>query len=233
MWGKSVEELFIAGGFVMWPLLAMSVVVVAVTIERGIVFFRLRSNFPKLVQQLGTQVRQGRLGEARRGLQGRNDPISRAAAAYLDRLDVSGELRHEIVGREASQALSNVETRLNWLATIGHLAPMLGLLGTVTGLIGAFHQIEVRAGQVQPSDLAGGIWEALITTVFGLVVALPTLAAHHYFDQRVGGLQMRVQWIVAYLDEWLRQERGKLHDGDANSFAEAAPAEQPGFGVAS
>jgi len=207
--------------------------VAAVTLERAVVFWALRCNFRKWIEELGSLVRSGRIADARRRLQTQRHPTARVAAAYLDRLDVSSDLRHEIVGREASQGIAAVETRLNWLATIGHLAPMLGLLGTVTGLISAFHQIQQRAGQVQPSDLAGGIWEALLTTVFGLVVALPTLAVHHAFDQRVGQLQMRMQWLVAYLDEWLRREPGASGEGGEGDFAPAAHVEQPGIGVAS
>ena len=62
---------------------------------------------------------------------------------------------------------------------------MIGLLGTVIGLVEAFYQIEQQGGQVQPGDLASGIWTALLTTVFGLVVALPTLAAYHFLDNQI------------------------------------------------
>ena len=79
---------------------------------------------------------------------------------------------------------------------------MIGLLGTVIGLVDAFQQIELAGGQVQPSDLAAGIWKALLTTVFGLIVALPTLAVYHAFDSRVGSLALQMQWLVAHLNEW-------------------------------
>jgi biopolymer transport protein ExbB len=89
---------------------------------------------------------------------------------------------------------------------IAHVAPLLGLLGTVTGLVSAFHQIELKAGQVQPGDLASGIWEALITTVFGLVIAIPCMTAYHVLDHRAGAVALQMQWLAAYLDEWLHQE---------------------------
>jgi biopolymer transport protein ExbB len=70
-------------------------------------------------------------------------------------------------------------------------------------LVTAFHQIEIRTGQVQPSDLAAGIWEALITTVFGLVIAIPCLAGYHLLDSQVGKVGLQLQWLTVYLDEWL------------------------------
>jgi len=77
------------------------------------------------------------------------------------------------------------------------------LLGTVTGLVEAFHEIELRGGQVQPADLASGIWEALLTTVFGLVIAIPCVAAYGWLDRRVTSIALQMEWIVTYLDEWL------------------------------
>ena len=88
------------------------------------------------------------------------------------------------------------------LATITHLAPFLGLLGTVTGLVSAFHQIELLGGQVQPSDLAGGIWQALITTVFGLVIAIPCMAAYHGFENEADRISRRMQFLVSELNEF-------------------------------
>src|SRR5690606_24466751 len=117
-----------------WPMLAMSILAVAVILERCWVFWSLRTNFQQLVAQLRPLVQQGKYEQALRPIAERRDPVSRVAAAYLRQVKASSDLRHEVAGREASQALVSVERRLNWLATIGHLAPMLGLLGTVTGL---------------------------------------------------------------------------------------------------
>ena len=71
----------------------------------------------------------------------------------------------------------------------------------MTGLVAAFHQIEVLGGQVQPGDLAAGIWEALITTVFGLVIAIPCMAAYHGFESAADKIARRMQFIICELDE--------------------------------
>ena len=92
----------------------------------------------------------------------------------------------------------------------------MGLLGTVAGLVGAFHQIELKGGQVQPGDLASGIWSALLTTVCGLPIALPCLAAYHLLQSVAGRAALQMQWVTSQLDEWLaavcaaREESGGM-----------------------
>lgn len=221
MWGSSPVELFHRGGGVMWPLLLMSVVALAVAVERGVVFLvYARLRFAAFVARLEPLVRAGRIGEARQLAARETHPTAAVAATYLAQVSTSSELRGEIVGREASLRIAALARRLHLLSAIGHLAPMLGLLGTVTGLVTAFWQIELKAGQVQASDLASGIWEALLTTVFGLCVAIPTLAVYHLLDQRLGAIEVQIRWMVAYLDEW-RGEATALAPGERSASAEA------------
>ncbi|MEA3493132.1 MAG: MotA/TolQ/ExbB proton channel family protein [Candidatus Margulisiibacteriota bacterium] len=81
--------------------------------------------------------------------------------------------------------VQDLEKNIDILGIVAHVAPLLGLLGTVTGMIRAFMRIEELAGRVNASVLAGGIWEALLTTAFGLVVAIPSFVMYHYFNRRV------------------------------------------------
>ncbi|PIQ82064.1 MAG: hypothetical protein COV76_05605 [Candidatus Omnitrophica bacterium CG11_big_fil_rev_8_21_14_0_20_64_10] len=88
------------------------------------------------------------------------------------------------------------------LGTIAHLSPLLGLLGTVTGLVKSFQTIQLKAvsaAPVNPADLAGGIWEALLTTVFGLAVAIPAYALYNYFAHRVNLLNRQMEGAIAPL----------------------------------
>lgn len=201
-WGKTLFELFEQGGFVMYPLLLCSVVAVCVTIERTIVLIYRRGNYhsfaAKLEQRLATQSP----ADIIHWLKSINFPLATIARCALQHGDVSQELRDEIVGREASEQITILERRINWLSVIGTLAPMIGLLGTVCGLVDAFHAIEQAGGQVQPSDLASGIWTALLTTVFGLTVALPTLAIYHFLDNRIAALTLQMSWVSSRLNEW-------------------------------
>ncbi len=89
------------------------------------------------------------------------------------------------VGRIGSAEIRNLESWLRGLSSIAHLSPLLGLLGTVTGMITAFMRLEEGGGRVDPAMLAGGIWEALLTTAFGLTVAIPAMAGFYYLEGRV------------------------------------------------
>jgi biopolymer transport protein ExbB len=199
-------ELFQRGGPVMWPLLAGSILSVAVSVERIIVFVWHRYPYETLSERLHASLGSGGVNAARQMLRRIRSPLARVAEVYLVHEGSSAALRQEIVAKEASYQLTLLEKRLHWLSVIGSLAPMLGLLGTVWGLVEAFHQIELLGGQVQPADLAAGIWKALLTTVFGLVVALPSLAVYHFLEQHVGAIQLRMQWLVANLNQWLGHE---------------------------
>jgi biopolymer transport protein ExbB len=203
MWGQSIPDLFQRGGTVMWPLLAVSVLALAIAIERALVLAWNRARFARFRAALEPLVLAGRYRDAMELARRSESPLAKVAAAYLTRLEMTKDLRDQAVAREASQQLVRLGKRVNSLSALGTIAPMLGLLGTVTGLVAAFWQIEIKAGQVQPADLASGIWEALLTTVFGLVIAIPTLAVYHLLDQRLGMIELQMQWLVAYLDEWV------------------------------
>jgi biopolymer transport protein ExbB len=208
MWGHTPVELFLRGGFAMWPLLASSILGLAVILDRSIVLLWLAMDFNAFTRWLEPLVRSGRLDEARRLLAAKRSPVAIVSALYLAKLDHPASLREEIVAREGSRQVARMEKRMSWLGMNASVATLLGLLGTVTGLVTAFHEIELKAGQVQPGDLAAGIWEALITTVFGLMIAIPCLAAYHMLDNRAGAVALQMQWITAYLDEWLHRAPG-------------------------
>lgn len=165
----------------------------------------LRSgSFNRLLKQLQSRLKRDTIDQTKGWLSKQRNPLAHVAYTYLDHHESDRELREEVVGREASRQLTLLERRTHWLAMIGHLAPMIGLLGTVWGLVDAFHEIESLGGQVQPGNLAAGIWKALLTTVFGLLVALPTLAIYHFLDNRCGTTTLQMQWLVAYLNEWFQ-----------------------------
>src|SRR3989338_4894271 len=118
-----------------------------------------------------------------------------------------------------------MKPRLQALAAITHLAPLLGLLGTVTGLVTAFHQIEILGGTVQPNDLAAGIWEALITTVFGLVIAIPAMAAYHGFESSADQTARRMQFVISELDEFFgKRSASDFKSADTEAIQESMKA---------
>lgn len=201
VWDQRLIDLFQKGGFAMWPLLVCSIIGVAIIGERFLYFYRIRLNYSRFSMQLRSFFSEGNVKECLIFCNKYSNPVSKIAGLYLKNLK-NNSLRNEILKREGSLALERVETRLRVLAVLTHIAPFLGLLGTVTGLVGAFHKIEILGGQVQPSDLASGIWEALITTVFGLVIAIPCMAAYHGFENAADKIARRMQFIVSELDEF-------------------------------
>ena len=200
MFEYDIATFFVKSGFTRWPLLICSAVGIAIIIERGIYFFRLRLNYFRFSRELFVFLNDNQLNKAMRYCQDKLNPVSYIAGVYLKHL--RNKRRDSILSREGSFAIENVERRLRGLATITHVAPLLGLLGTVAGLVVAFHEIELSSGQVQAQSLAGGIWEALLSTVFGLIVAIPCMIAFHSFESRADRIARRMQSIVSELDEF-------------------------------
>jgi biopolymer transport protein ExbB len=110
-----------------------------------------------------------------------NSPVSNIIRKGLKKYRLGHERVEEAIENAGRQEVSKLEKGLPILATVAGIAPLLGFLGTVTGMITAFMTIQDLQGSANPSDLAGGIWEALITTAFGLIVGIPALAFYNYF----------------------------------------------------
>jgi len=200
-WGQNLVQLFLKGGFAMWPLLLCSLVGTAIVVERCLFFFKIRLDYVSFTKKLKQDLQQNREAQVLENCEKSLHPIAKITAVYLKYRNQDA-LRNDVIKREGSLALELVEARLRELATVTHIAPLLGLLGTVTGLVGAFHTIELMGGQVQPGDLAAGIWEALITTVYGLVIAIPCMAAYHGFEKAADSIARRMQFLVSELDEF-------------------------------
>ena len=199
LWDQTLVELFRKGGFAMWPLLACSVLGIAIVIERGSYFFRLRLPYAGFLRDLMQRLERGEIRQAIAYCLKLPNPVARIAAEYL-RHRRDDKLREEVLRKTGSYAMEGIESRLRVLAVLTHIAPLLGLLGTVTGLVAAFHQIELQGGQVQPGDLAAGIWEALVTTVFGLVIAIPCMAAYHGFEGAADRIARQMQLVITELN---------------------------------
>jgi biopolymer transport protein ExbB len=190
----------------MWPLLASSIIGLALMLDRLVSFAWQHERFSRFIHRLEPVMRAERWEEAARLCSG-HGPFSYLAKVYLEQRSAPREVRESVVQREGQIAIHRLERRLRWLAITGSLSPMLGLLGTVTGLVSAFHQIEILGGQIQPSDLAAGIWEALLTTVFGLVIAIPCMGVFHALESRLDRLAMQMSLLTSYLDQWCHLEQ--------------------------
>lgn len=189
--------LFQKGGFVMYPLLACSLFVVAVAVERFGYFRRAQGNGAAVVAVLERKLAAGDWeGTARMCAEGPG-----AVAEVL-----TEGLRHLARGRNglentldgaASLAAARLRTRLDYLDTIVTLAPLLGLLGTVIGMINSFSVLNIRAGQ--PQAVTGGVGEALVATATGLCVAILAMIIHSYFKHWLDAIVTEMEQACAYL----------------------------------
>ncbi len=197
----SVLTYFRAGGPLMWVLLAGSVLSVAVIAERAVAFLRYGRQPDVWLDGILELLHGGRTQEALARARATRHPVARVVQAYLENLHRPPNVRLDNLKRTAALTLEQVEKRLRVLAATAHLAPLVGLLGTVIGMVVAFAQIQSLEGTVKPSDLAGGIWEALLTTVFGLAVAIPSMAAFHAFEAHADRIASRMELAVSALND--------------------------------
>lgn len=188
----------------MWPLLFCSVLGLAVILDRLLVFLwigRASPVFREIEKRLSKEARADSLEQLGAFLSKSRHPVAGVARVYIENLHRPPSLRMELVKTKGAAELERVEKRLRILATISHLSPLLGLLGTVTGLVIAFAAMQSLGAAAKPSDLAGGIWEALLTTVFGLIIAIPCMAAYHAFEGAADKISRRMQNAVVVLDD--------------------------------
>lgn len=182
----------------MWPLLILSVIATIIIFERAIYFAMRRYRVSKAL----AAIREAR--DSGGQLPTSKNPLIQVASAYLGGLDQGNEHVQNVTAREASRLLNRHERGLRLLATIGNISPLIGLLGTVWGMVGAFANIAALGDNVSPSDLAGGIWTGLLTTVAGLVVAIPAITMTRFFESRIDHLTHDLNETVSHLDEWTK-----------------------------
>ena len=189
----SMMELFKLGGVLMWPLLAYSIIVVTIGIERIIYF----SYHNRKLDDIGIKTSEFIANLDYAGAEAYLTPLTkkrmgaRVLLALVKRASpVQGRVfsEHHVekaVETEAMLCINSLENGLSFLVALGSLSPLTGFLGTVTGMIGAFKSIA-EATEVNAQIVANGIYEALITTVVGLVIAIAAMIFHAVFNHMVG-----------------------------------------------
>jgi len=174
-------EIFLKGGFIMWLILASSIIGLAVVIDRFLFLRKAKINVPAFMVRLRGLIKKKDISGAVSVCMEEKSPIANIVRKGLKKYRYGHDRVKDAIENAGKQEISKLEKGLSILATVAAIAPLLGFLGTVTGMIAAFITIEDLAGSANPSDLAGGIWEALITTAFGLIVGIFALAFYNYF----------------------------------------------------
>ena len=202
--------------WVMWLLLALSVVSVAIMLERGWFYYSLRDDLTALARSLGDYLRRGEVAEARRLLE--NSPSAEAAVvvAGLVESERGPQAAEEAMAGAAALQRMKLEKRLVYLGTLGNNAPFVGLLGTVIGIVQAFDELgkaaKMQATQaastIAPQTVMTSIAEALVATAIGLLVAIPAVAAYNAFQRVTKSTLANTEVLSRILLAHLKAENG-------------------------
>ena len=184
-------DLIQKGGPMMYLIMLCSVLAFGVVIERIYHLNKARIDANKFMDEIVTVLKRNKIIEAIEMCNTTPGPIAHIIKAGILKHDRSKAEIKEAVDEAAQLEIPRLEKHMPVLATIAHIAPLLGLVGTVTGMIKSFQVIQQKAMAmipVNPGDLAGGIWEALLATLAGLAVAIPTYVAYNYLASQVDSL---------------------------------------------
>jgi biopolymer transport protein ExbB len=190
------EFLFVKGGYVMYPIVFCSVAALAIFLER--VWFLQRGRiippgFLRLVRRL---VREGKVSEAAAICEQNPSSIAVILVAGVRSHGKPRDIIKEGVEDAGRHETANLERYMGALATIASVATLLGLLGTITGMISVFQRVSESVGldmEERTRLLSGGIWEALITTAAGLIIAVPTIVAHSFLSSKIASMILEME----------------------------------------
>ncbi|UCE06234.1 MAG: MotA/TolQ/ExbB proton channel family protein [bacterium] len=202
-------DLFIKGGTMMWPILFFFVLGLAITLERAWNLTRASVNTRKFLAKIQTALKEGGIEAAKEVCENTRGPVASIFHAGLSRADHGIEQVEKAIMNAGSIEMAFLERGLIWLATVVSVAPMLGFTGTVWGMIVAFEDIA-RANDISPSIVANGISIALLTTLFGLIVAIIIQFFHNLFVSRIDKLIIDMEESsVELVDSLIELEKAK------------------------
>jgi biopolymer transport protein ExbB len=206
-----VFDLLAAGGWVMPVIVLCSVIALGIFIERSVALNPDRIAPPHLLANVWKQLKAGELDAQRLKALRHGSPLGAILAAGLANRSQGRDVMKESIQEAAGHVVHDLERYLNTLGTVAAVAPLLGLLGTVVGMIRVFTEITVQ-GTGNANALAGGISEALITTAAGLVVAIPALVMHRYFTGKIDTIVVGLEQVSIKLVDALHTGKKTEYD---------------------
>lgn len=189
----SFFELMVKGGWLMIPIFALSIVMVYVIAERWKTLKAAQTDVDDFLNTISEMLKDGNRERALTYCDSVDKPISRILTAGIRRLGRPLQDIEEAIKKEGKKETYHLEKRMTWLATIAAVEPLLGFTGTVTGLIEAFMSISTLGGAANPSILAGGVYEALITTAAGLIIGIIALGAYNFFLNKINRMVFELE----------------------------------------
>lgn len=194
----SIIELIEKGGMLIYPLGLLAVWGIVIIAVKSVTLKRDRIIVPDVVEQLEALVVSGNIPEATAYCKKNSAPMTRILLAAIINYEKDEAQLKESVEEAGRQELPRIQSHLTALATIASVAPLLGLFGTVLGMISVFSVLSQQAN-VEANMLAGGISEALVTTACGMAIAMPTLAFYNYFASKVQNLIIEIEKISLHM----------------------------------
>jgi biopolymer transport protein ExbB len=193
-------EFFRMGGIFMWPLLFFSIAAVAISLERAVYLLYHNLRLDDLKEKVHEYIKGGDISGAKSYLSALSKRRigARILLTLVEKSGLSEYRMEKAVETEAVSCVNSLENGFNFLTALGSLSPLTGFLGTVSGMIGAFKSIA-EAADVNAQIVANGIYEALITTVFGLVIAIIAMIAHSLFTHVVDKFSAEVEKVCSDL----------------------------------
>lgn len=201
----SVAELIGASGPIGWIIIALSIVMLAMVIENYVTLNREKLAPPELIDEIQSLFDEGQYQEAMELCENEESLFTRICAAGIAKIGHPFEVIQTSIEEMGDEEAVKMHQKVGWIAVLAAVAPMIGLLGTVSGMIGSFHTIATKANPT-PAELAGGIYTALLTTLFGLMVAIPATAAFSFLRNRLVRSTIEIGAIVEDLFERFRPE---------------------------
>jgi len=181
-------ELIQKSGAIIYPIILCSIIAFGIILERLYYLRKIKIDTVAFMNNIEAALKRNKIAEAVKICEDTPGPVARIIKAGLLKHDRPRQEMREAIEDAGHQEVPRLEKYIKILATIAHIAPLLGLLGTVTGMAKAFQVIQMKAVALNPvntADLAGGIWQALLTTAAGLIVAIPAIVAYHYLVSKV------------------------------------------------
>lgn len=191
----------------MWILFAMSVTGTSILLEKMVYLFKKEKKYKKIFKQkIITLVAERNIQEAVSLASKENNSIGRTVSEFLKRMNLEGDYHHfEQLAKEIElKELEGIERHIHIIGIIAYTAPMIGLLGTVTGMISAFSQMALH-GAGNPNVVAGGISQALVTTASGLMVAIPAIVTYNLLNKKIDEISDEIDKITTTLVNVIRR----------------------------
>lgn len=208
LYRMSFWKIFLAGGPVMWPILLCSIFALAIILEKFFYLHKVKIDTQEFLRNILDRMKRHEIKEALQACDSISSPVSQILKAGILKYDRPRQQIVEAIEDASLYQIPRLEKNLSALATIAHVSPLLGLLGTVTGMVRCFQTIQAKSTTfhpISPGDLAGGIWEALLTTVAGLIVAIPTFVAYNYLASRINSFILEMERASTELVNFLTE----------------------------